>query len=59
MSYDDAGVRCTMLRGGTSRGLYFDAGDLPADPAVRNDLLLRLMGDSTPGRSMVWAAQRR
>ena len=44
MSYDDAGVRCTMLRGGTSRGLYFEADDLPADPAVRNDLLLRLMG---------------
>jgi 4-oxalomesaconate tautomerase len=44
MSYDDAGVRCTMLRGGTSRGLYFEADDLPADPAMRNDLLLRLMG---------------
>lgn len=44
MSYDAAGVRCTMLRGGTSRGLYFEAGDLPADPAVRDDLLLRLMG---------------
>ena len=44
MSYDDAGVRCTMLRGGTSRGLYFEADDLPADPAVRDALLLRLMG---------------
>lgn len=44
MSYDDAGVRCTMLRGGTSRGLYFEAGDLPADPASRDALLLRLMG---------------
>jgi 4-oxalomesaconate tautomerase len=44
MSYDDAGVRCTMLRGGTSRGLYFEAGDLPSDPALRDDLLLRLMG---------------
>jgi 4-oxalomesaconate tautomerase len=44
MSYDDAGVRCIMLRGGTSRGLYFEAGDLPADPADRDDLLLRLMG---------------
>jgi len=44
MSYDDAGVRCTMLRGGTSRGLYFEADHLPADPAARDDLLLRLMG---------------
>lgn len=48
MSYDDAGVRCTMLRGGTSRGLYFEAGDLPADPAARDDLLLRLMGSPDP-----------
>jgi len=44
MSYDDAGIRCTMLRGGTSRGLYFETDDLPADPAVRDALLLRLMG---------------
>ena len=35
MSYDDSGVRTTMLRGGTSRGLYFEPGDLPADPAER------------------------
>jgi 4-oxalomesaconate tautomerase len=48
MGYDDTGVRCTMLRGGTSRGLYFEAGDLPADPAERDDLLLRLMGTPDP-----------
>jgi 4-oxalomesaconate tautomerase len=48
MSYDDTGVRCTMLRGGTSRGLYFEPGDLPADEAERDDLLLRLMGTPDP-----------
>jgi 4-oxalomesaconate tautomerase len=48
MSYDGTGVRCTMLRGGTSRGLYFEAGDLAADPAARDDLLLRLMGSPDP-----------
>ncbi|SFF67371.1 4-oxalomesaconate tautomerase [Blastococcus tunisiensis] len=48
MSYDDSGVRATMLRGGTSRGLYFEAEDLPADPAERDDLLLRLMGTPDP-----------
>lgn len=48
MSYDDAGVRCTMLRGGTSRGLFFEAADLPTDPAERDDLLLRLMGSPDP-----------
>jgi 4-oxalomesaconate tautomerase len=48
MSYDETGVRCTMLRSGTSRGLYFEAGDLPADAAPRDDLLLRLMGTPDP-----------
>lgn len=48
MTFDDTGVRCTMLRGGTSRGLYFDAGDLPTDPVLRDDLLLRLMGTPDP-----------
>jgi 4-oxalomesaconate tautomerase len=37
-----------MLRGGTSRGLYVEAADLPADPAARDDLLLRLMGTPDP-----------
>ena len=48
MGYDDSGVRCTMLRGGTSRGLFFEAADLPADEAERDDLLLRLMGTPDP-----------
>ncbi|TQN43784.1 4-oxalomesaconate tautomerase [Blastococcus colisei] len=48
MTYDDTGVRCTMLRAGTSRGLYVEAHDLPADPAERDDLLLRLMGTPDP-----------
>ncbi|SHG16704.1 4-oxalomesaconate tautomerase [Geodermatophilus nigrescens] len=47
-SYDDTGVRTTMLRSGTSRGLYLEARDLPADPAERDDLLLRLMGTPDP-----------
>jgi 4-oxalomesaconate tautomerase len=48
MSYDAGGVRCTMMRGGTSRGLFFEATDLPTDPDERNDLLLRLMGTPDP-----------
>jgi 4-oxalomesaconate tautomerase len=48
VSYDDTGVRCTMMRGGTSRGLYVEAADLPAEPAERDDLLLRLMGTPDP-----------
>lgn len=33
-----------LMRGGTSKGAYFLAADLPADPAARDDLLLRVMG---------------
>jgi 4-oxalomesaconate tautomerase len=39
-----AGVRCMVMRGGTSKGLYFLADDLPREPAERDDLLLRAMG---------------
>ncbi|MET9409851.1 4-oxalomesaconate tautomerase [Streptomyces sp. NPDC002935] len=42
------GVRCMLLRGGTSKGAYFLAGDLPADTAERDDLLLRVMGSPDP-----------
>ncbi|MGX1134732.1 4-oxalomesaconate tautomerase [Streptomyces glaucescens] len=38
------GIRCLLMRGGTSKGAYFLAGDLPADPAARDALLLRVMG---------------
>lgn len=38
------GVRCMILRGGSSKGAYFLREDLPADPITRNDLLLRVMG---------------
>ena len=37
-----------LMRGGTSKGAYFLADDLPADPAVRDDLLLRVMGSPDP-----------
>ncbi|MGH9209691.1 MAG: 4-oxalomesaconate tautomerase [Acidimicrobiales bacterium] len=33
-----------VMRGGTSKGLYFVADDLPDDPSARDDLLLRVMG---------------
>lgn len=42
------GVRCTLMRGGTSKGAYFLAGDLPAEPAARDALLLRVMGSPDP-----------
>jgi len=42
------GVRAMQMRGGTSKGLYFLADDLPADAAARDDLLLRVMGSPDP-----------
>jgi 4-oxalomesaconate tautomerase len=44
----EQGVRAMQMRGGTSKGLYFLAADLPADPAERDDLLLRVMGSPDP-----------
>jgi 4-oxalomesaconate tautomerase len=43
-----AGIRCMMMRGGTSKGAYFLADDLPPDAAERDDLLLRVMGTPDP-----------
>lgn len=42
------GLRCMLMRGGTSKGAYFLADDLPSDPAERDDLLLRVMGTPDP-----------
>ncbi len=46
MSHD--GVRCMVMRGGTSKGAYFLASDLPEEPAARDGLLLRIMGSPDP-----------
>ena len=37
-------VPCLFLRGGTSRGPFFRAADLPADTALRDRVLLAAMG---------------
>jgi 4-oxalomesaconate tautomerase len=42
------GIRCMLMRGGTSKGAYFLASDLPPDQAERDDLLLRIMGSPDP-----------
>jgi 4-oxalomesaconate tautomerase len=38
------GIRAMWMRGGTSKGGYFLASDLPDSPEARNDLLLGIMG---------------
>lgn len=45
--YED-GIPCLWMRGGTSKGAYFLAEDLPANPADRDALLLKIMGSPDP-----------
>jgi 4-oxalomesaconate tautomerase len=45
---EPGGVRCMLMRGGTSKGLYFLAADLPADRRDRDALLLAVMGSGHP-----------
>lgn len=37
-------IPCTLMRGGTSRGPYFLANDLPSETKVRDEVLLSVMG---------------
>jgi 4-oxalomesaconate tautomerase len=37
-------IPCTLMRGGTSKGLYFHAGDLPSERKLREHVLLAAMG---------------
>src|SRR3954469_2040312 len=37
-------IPCLFMRGGTSHGPFFRAGDLPADVATRDRVLLAVMG---------------
>ena len=41
-------IPCVIMRGGTSRGPYFKASDLPADTAERDRVLLSVMGSPHP-----------
>jgi 4-oxalomesaconate tautomerase len=37
-------IPCLLMRGGTSKGAYFLASDLPQEPALRDRVLLAVMG---------------
>lgn len=41
-------IPCMVMRGGTSKGLYFRVEDLPADKATRDRVLLAAMGSPDP-----------
>lgn len=44
MDGDHNGFRCMVMRGGSSKGAYFVAEDLPVDEGARDDVLRRIMG---------------
>jgi len=41
-------IPCTMIRGGTSRGVFFNAADMPSEVADRDRVLLAAMGSPHP-----------
>ena len=41
-------IPCLLMRGGTSKGAYFLADDLPAEGALRDRVLLAVMGSPDP-----------
>lgn len=43
-------IPCMYMRGGTSKGPFFDMRDLPADVKKRNELLLKVMGSPDPSQ---------
>ncbi|MBL6750264.1 MAG: 2-methylaconitate cis-trans isomerase PrpF, partial [Nevskia sp.] len=41
-------IPALYMRGGTSKGVFFRAADLPDDPARRDAILLRVTGSPDP-----------
>ncbi|RQV07383.1 4-oxalomesaconate tautomerase [Burkholderia cenocepacia] len=48
MHHAQTRIPAAVVRGGTSKGLFFNACDLPADPAMRDRVLLAAMGSPDP-----------
>jgi len=46
--YEFERVRAALIRGGTSKGVYLLANELPEDPAVRDKVILSIFGSPDP-----------
>lgn len=58
MTYDSSllhqlRIPAIFMRGGTSKGVFFLADDLPADPVERDRVLLRIIGSPDPYRKQI------
>ncbi len=49
-------LRCTIMRGGTSKAIFLREEDLPPAGAYRDRLILRVFGSPTNVRSTGWEA---
>ena len=41
-------VRCTIMRGGTSKAIFFNRSDLPTRPELRDKVIMRVFGAPDP-----------
>ncbi|MDR7387064.1 MAG: PrpF domain-containing protein, partial [Armatimonadota bacterium] len=41
-------IRAVLMRGGTSRGVFFLRPDLPEDPELRDRVILKVFGGGDP-----------
>ena len=41
-------IRCTLMRAGTSKGVYLHENDLPSDPVEREKVILAIFGSPDP-----------
>src|SRR5438309_864393 len=41
-------IRAVIIRGGTSKGVFLLASDLPGDPAIRDKVILAIFGSPDP-----------
>ena len=46
-------IPAVLMRGGTSKGLFFHANHLPADPRIRDAMLLAAYGSPDPNRRQI------
>jgi len=46
-------IPAVLMRGGTSKGLFFHAKDLPADPLLRDRVILAAYGSPDPNRRQI------
>lgn len=46
-------IPAVLMRGGTSKGLFFHDNHLPADPDIRNKIILAVFGSPDPNRRQI------